>query len=87
MKYSITAYPRTYVVRIDLRLPEDDLSLDFLSRDEIVGYNQNRKNLMKKFTESLNAKIKAQGIRKYKEGKRVYPCTNKVCMGELNENY
>ena len=60
---------------MDLRLPDFDACHDCLSRDEIVSYNRNRTNLMKRFTESLSAKVKAQGARMRREGKRVHPCT------------
>ncbi|MGO2233997.1 MAG: inovirus Gp2 family protein [Marinomonas sp.] len=75
MSFSLSEHPRTYAIRVDLRLPDFDACHDCLSRDEIVSYNRNRTNLMKKFTESLSAKVKAQGARMRREGKRVHSCT------------
>lgn len=72
---SLSEHPRTYAIRVDLRMPTVDVFLDCLSRDEIVSYNRNRTNLMKRFTESMKAKIKAQERRRRRDEKRVYPCT------------
>jgi hypothetical protein len=75
MSTSLAEHPRTYAIQVDLRLPDLNDCHDGLSRDEMVSYNRKRTNLMKRFTESLSAKVKAQGVRMRKEGKRVYPCT------------
>jgi hypothetical protein len=72
---SLAEHPRTYAMRVDLRLPDLTGRHDCLSRDEIVSYNRNRTNLMRRFTESLSAKVKAQGVWMRREGKRVHPCT------------
>ena len=72
---SLLEHPRTYAIRVDLRLPDFDGHHDCLSRDEIVSFNRNRINLMKRFIESLNAKVKAQTRRMCREGKRARPCT------------
>ncbi len=92
MESSLSEHPRTYAIRVDLRLPNVDGFLDCLSRDEIVSYNRNRTNLMKRFTESLNAKMKAQERRKRRDGKRVYPCTMRHIWAKerdtsINEHY
>lgn len=73
MENSIRGFPRTYAVRIDLRLP--DLikhDSDCLSRDELDYYSSNRVNLMQRFMDSLKAKISAQSHRKRNQGKRVH---------------
>ncbi|NAX49053.1 inovirus-type Gp2 protein [Photobacterium halotolerans] len=92
LELSLEDYSRTYAIRVDLRLPNIDNSLDYLGRDEIVSYNRNRTNLMKRFMESLNAKIKAQDIKKRREGKRVYSCTVRYAWAKerdtsINEHY
>jgi len=92
MNNALGEHSRTYAIRVDLRLPNIDDSLDCLSRDEIVSYNRNRTSLTKRFTESLNAKIKAQAQRKRREGKRVYPCSMRYVWAKerdtsINEHY
>lgn len=72
---SLLEHPRTYAIRVDLRLPGFDVYDDCLSRDEIISYNWDRINLMKRFIESLSAKVKAQTRRMCREGKRARPCT------------
>lgn len=73
MNNSIAEFPRTYAVRIDLRLP--NIRFDpycMLSRDEIVSYNRNYTNLIKRFIDSLRSKLFAQSQRKINQGKRVH---------------
>lgn len=89
---SLAEHPRTYAMRVDLRLPDLTDCHDCLSRDEIVSYHLNRTNLMKRFTESLSAKIKAQEGRMRREGKRVYPCAVRYVWAKerdtsINDHY
>ncbi len=65
MNYSLEEYPRTYAIRVDLRLPSHGF-LDDLTRDEAVSYSIRRTKLMSRFKESLSEKIKAQGMRRKK---------------------
>ncbi|TKF74533.1 inovirus Gp2 family protein [Vibrio kanaloae] len=74
MNSALEEYTRVYAIRIDLRLPVDDSFFDCLSRDEIVSYNLRRTNLMKRFTESLSARIEAQARKIRGERKRVHSC-------------
>jgi hypothetical protein len=92
MNASLAEHPRTYAMRVDLRLPDLTDCHDCLSRDEIVSYHLNRTNLMSRFIESLSAKVKAQGIRMRREGKRFYPCTVRYAWVKerdtaINEHY
>lgn len=73
MNYSLEEYPRSYAIRVDLRLPSHGF-LDDLTRDEAVSYSIRRTKLMSRFKESLSEKIKAQGMRRKKMGKRAAPC-------------
>lgn len=72
MNDSVAEFPRTYAARIDLRLPNFSYDPYCLSRDEIVSYNLNYTNLMKRFIESLRSKLSAQSQRKLNQGKRVH---------------
>lgn len=74
MNNALEEYPRVYAIRVDLRLPVDDSFFDCLSRDEIVSYNLRRTNLMKRFIESLSARMDTQARKKRREGKRVHSC-------------
>ncbi|MEX8626407.1 inovirus Gp2 family protein [Salmonella enterica] len=60
---SLSTHPRTYVRRIDLRIPD-------------VCYEQYRTDstLITRFMESLKSQIKQTQKRKRMEGKRVHPC-------------
>ncbi|QIR94354.1 inovirus Gp2 family protein [Vibrio alginolyticus] len=92
MNNALDEHPRTYAIRVDLRLPTLGDIFDCLSRDETVGYNRNQKNVIKRFTESLSAKIKAQGRRKRRDGKRLYPCTVRYAWAKerdtsVNDHY
>ncbi|MEE7777982.1 YagK/YfjJ domain-containing protein, partial [Vibrio parahaemolyticus] len=53
-------YKRVHALRLDLRLPVSDSEKDILRRDEILNNTFNQKNIIKRFFESLKAKIKAQ---------------------------
>ncbi|EJG0693149.1 inovirus Gp2 family protein [Vibrio parahaemolyticus] len=67
-------YKRVHALRLDLRLPVSDSEKDILRRDEILNNTLNQKNIIKRFFESLKAKIKAQEKRMKASEKRVYPC-------------
>ncbi|EMA7643215.1 inovirus Gp2 family protein [Vibrio parahaemolyticus] len=67
-------YKRVHALRLDLRLPVSDSEKDILCRDEILNNTFNQKNIIKRFFESLKAKIKAQEKRMKASEKRVYPC-------------
>ncbi|EGR3399128.1 inovirus Gp2 family protein [Vibrio parahaemolyticus] len=67
-------YKRVHALRLDLRLPVSDSEKDILRRDEILNNTFNQKNIIKRFFESLKAKIKAQEKRMKASEKRVYPC-------------
>lgn len=60
---SLSEYPRTYVRRIDLRIP-----------DEVYEQYRDDSTLIARFMESLKAQIKQTQKRKRREGKRVHPC-------------
>ncbi|MFW9686549.1 inovirus Gp2 family protein [Vibrio parahaemolyticus] len=67
-------YKRVHALRLDLRLPVSDSEKDILRRDEVLNNTFNQKNIIKRFFESLKAKIKAQEKRMKASEKRVYPC-------------
>ncbi|EHH1172662.1 inovirus Gp2 family protein, partial [Vibrio parahaemolyticus] len=67
-------YKRVHALRLDLRLPVSDREQDLLRRDEFLNNTFNQKNIIKRFFESLKAKIKAQEKRMKVSEKRVYPC-------------
>lgn len=71
---ALNEHPRTLAVRVDLRLPLIRFN-DELDRDLPNIYRYDRSNLITKFINSFKAKIKADLNRKYKNGKRVHPCT------------
>ncbi|EPM5395776.1 inovirus Gp2 family protein [Cronobacter turicensis] len=60
---SLSEYPRTYVRRIDLRIP-----------DEVYEQYRDDSTLITRFMESLKAQIKQTQKRKRSEGKRVHSC-------------
>ncbi|EHJ9982283.1 inovirus Gp2 family protein [Vibrio parahaemolyticus] len=67
-------YKRVHALRLDLRLPVSDSEQELLRRDEFLNNTFNQKNIIKRFFESLKAKIKAQEKRMKASEKRVYPC-------------
>ncbi|EOV0850548.1 inovirus Gp2 family protein [Vibrio parahaemolyticus] len=64
---------RVYALRIDLRLPVSNAQLDCLSRGELLNNTFCQKDIIKRFVESLKAKIKAQDNKIKRGGGRVYP--------------
>ncbi|EIA1621151.1 inovirus Gp2 family protein [Vibrio parahaemolyticus] len=74
MSKALKDYKRVHALRLDLRLPVSDSEKDILRRDEILNNTFNQKNIIKRFFESLKAKIKAQEKRMIASEKRVYPC-------------
>ncbi|MDF5343007.1 inovirus Gp2 family protein [Vibrio parahaemolyticus] len=74
MSKALKDYKRVHVLRLDLRLPVSDSEKDILRRDEVLNNTFNQKNIIKRFFESLKAKIKAQEKRMKVSGKRIYPC-------------
>ncbi|WP_285373977.1 YagK/YfjJ domain-containing protein, partial [Vibrio parahaemolyticus] len=60
MSKALKDYKRVHALRLDLRLPVSDSEKDILRRDEIFNNTFNQKNIIKRFFESLKAKIKAQ---------------------------
>ncbi|EJR0678462.1 inovirus Gp2 family protein [Vibrio parahaemolyticus] len=74
MSKALKDYKRVHALRLDLRLPVSDSEKDILRRDEIFNNTFNQKNIIKRFFESLKAKIKAQEKRMKASEKRVYPC-------------
>ncbi len=74
MSKALKDYKRVHALRLDLRLPVSDSEKDILRRDEILNNTFNQKNIIKRFFESLKAKIKAQEKRIKVSGKRIYPC-------------
>ncbi|MDG2738786.1 inovirus Gp2 family protein, partial [Vibrio parahaemolyticus] len=74
MSKALKDYKRVHALRLDLRLPVSDSEKDILRRDEIFNNKFNQKNIIKRFFESLKAKIKAQEKRMKVSGKRIYPC-------------
>ncbi|WP_411062579.1 inovirus Gp2 family protein [Vibrio parahaemolyticus] len=74
MSKALKDYKRVHALRVDLRLPVSDSEKDILRRDEILNNTFNQKNIIKRFFESLKAKIKAQEKRMKASEKRVYPC-------------
>lgn len=64
---------RIYALRIDLRLPVSNTQLDCLRRDELLNDNFCQKDIIKRFVESLKAKIKAQDNEIRRKGGRLYP--------------
>ncbi|MCS0082950.1 inovirus Gp2 family protein [Vibrio alginolyticus] len=74
MSKALKDYKRVHALRLDLRLPVSDSEKDILRRDEILNNTFNQKNIIKRFFESLKAKIKAQEKRMKASEKRVYPC-------------
>ncbi|HAV1357053.1 TPA: inovirus Gp2 family protein [Vibrio parahaemolyticus] len=74
MSKALKDYKRVHALRLDLRLPVSDSEKDILRRDEILNNTFNQKNIIKRFFESLKAKIKAQEKRMKVSEERVYPC-------------
>ncbi|MDS1791845.1 inovirus Gp2 family protein [Vibrio parahaemolyticus] len=74
MSKALKDYKRVHALRLDLRLPVSDTEKDILRRDEVLNNTFNQKNIIKRFFESLKAKIKAQEKRMKASEKRVYPC-------------
>ncbi len=74
MSKALKDYKRVHALRLDLRLPVSDREQDLLRRDEFLNNTFNQKNIIKRFFESLKAKIKAQEKRMKASEKRVYPC-------------
>lgn len=63
LQHALSEYPRTYILRIDLRFP-----------DEYYTYYHDDSTVMTRFMASLKSQIKQTQLRKYKQGKRVHPC-------------
>lgn len=61
---ALSEYPRTLVLRIDLRLPDNNLTHEY-SLDS---------TLITRFIVSLKAQIDADLLRKKNNGKRTFPC-------------
>ncbi|WP_274006257.1 inovirus Gp2 family protein [Vibrio parahaemolyticus] len=74
MSKALKDYKRVHALRLDLRLPVSDSEKDILRRDEVLNNTFNQKNIIKRFFESLKAKIKAQEKRMKASEKRIYPC-------------
>ncbi|KFK66598.1 hypothetical protein JS85_25260, partial [Vibrio vulnificus] len=72
VRKSLKDYNRVYAVRDDLRLPSLGDETDFLMREEIVNNRFDQKNIIKRFIESLKAKIESQDKAKKRRGKRNY---------------
>jgi hypothetical protein len=64
MDNAITEHKRTFAVRIDLRLPDYSNTVNLNSNDVCT-----------RFIASLTAQIKADAIRKKREGKNPHPCS------------
>ncbi|CAI1006687.1 MULTISPECIES: inovirus Gp2 family protein [Serratia] len=72
---SLNEYPRTMVLRVDLRLPEID-----------TGSYGMDSTLITRFMVSLKAQIEADLLKKRNAGKRVHPCyVRHVWAREFNE--
>lgn len=74
MSKALKDYKRIYALRLDVRFPVSDSEKDILRRDEFLNNAFNQKNIIKRFFESIKAKINAQEKRMKVSGKRVYPC-------------
>lgn len=75
---ALNDYPRILAVRLDLRLPDEDL------RDCLTNYKPDAE-VITRFIASLKAQIKASLEHRKKEGKRTFPCTLRyVWVRELN---
>lgn len=60
---TLNEYPRTMILRVDLRLPEIEL-----------GSHSTDSGLITRFVVSLKAQIEADLLKKKNAGKRVHPC-------------
>ncbi|WP_336798350.1 inovirus Gp2 family protein [Erwinia aphidicola] len=75
---ALNEYPRLLAVRLDLRLPDDDLS------DCLTNYKPDA-DVITRFIASLKAQIKASVKQRKKAGKRTFPCTLRyVWVREFN---
>lgn len=75
---ALNDYPRVLAVRLDLRLPDEDLS------DCLTNYKPNAE-VITRFIASLKAQIKSNLKHRKKAGKRTFPCTLRyVWVRELN---
>ncbi|MCW9642042.1 inovirus Gp2 family protein [Klebsiella michiganensis] len=75
---ALNDYPRVLAVRLDLRLPDEDLS------DCPTNYNPDAE-VITRFIASVKAQIKANIKHRKKAGKRTFPCTLRyVWVRELN---
>lgn len=63
IKKALECHPRTLAIRVDLRLPDDDIQA--LTDSSVIT----------RFFESLKAKIEADQNKKRKQGKRIHSCT------------
>ncbi|MCL1077052.1 inovirus Gp2 family protein [Parashewanella spongiae] len=70
---AVMHYPRTYALRVDLRLPSLFVPQHKRHRDEVYEVPVSER-LMKRFIESLRAQIEALDRRRQRLGKRKYSC-------------
>ncbi|MCV3262418.1 inovirus Gp2 family protein [Vibrio harveyi] len=73
MSKALKDYKRIYALRLDLRFPVSDSEKDILRRDEFLNNAFNQKNIIKRFFESIKAKINAQEKRMKVSGKKGIP--------------
>jgi hypothetical protein len=84
MERALDEHPRTFAVRIDCRLPEQN------DRDDIFYVHIDDRFIMRDFSTSLKSKIEAQNKRKKREGVRVRSNrTRKIWCRErkVSQNY
>jgi hypothetical protein len=77
IEHAINEHPRTFAVRVDLRLPnlEYFIALDI---DTPNPYSFNNTNVISRFIDSLKAHIKADLNRKARQEKRVHRCSPRI---------
>lgn len=72
---ALNEYPRTMILRVDLRLPDEELD----------RYNTDS-TLITRFIVSLKAQVEADLLKKRNTGKRVHPChVRYIWVREFNE--
>lgn len=64
LRKALNEYPRTLVLRIDLRLPDNNLTHEYALDSTLIT----------RFIVSLKAQIDADLLRKKNNGKRTFPC-------------
>ncbi len=75
INFSLSEYPRTMAIRVDLRLPYIPEPSNHMDADMPVNFLSINRKVVSRFFASLQAQIKHDLDCKKKEGKRVHECS------------